>query len=181
MQNFTINASSRLAEAQSLANTLRSPEINSLHLFMSMLDATDSIIWDILSNLQIDKFNLKWLIKKEIDKLPKIEWNYDLRLSYDLNDVILEAQKESKKNNDEYTSEEHLFLWLILKSSKALKDIFEVLNINYAGVLEIIKEFRKWEKITDENWESKLNALKKYWIDLVELAKSWKIDPVIGR
>ena len=61
MQNFTINASSRLAEAQSLANTLRNSEINSLHLFMSMLEATDSIIWDILSNLQIDKFNLTFL------------------------------------------------------------------------------------------------------------------------
>ena len=60
MQNFTINASSRLAEAQSLANTLRNSEINSLHLFMSMLDATDSIIWDILSNLQIDKSKMTY-------------------------------------------------------------------------------------------------------------------------
>jgi len=46
---------------------------------------------------------------------------------------------------------------------------------------EKIKEMRNGESVTDNDAENKMNALKKYGIDLVELAKKGKIDPVIGR
>lgn len=181
IEKFTINASKRIQESQELANKNNNPEITWTHLLYSILSSSDSIVQEILNDMWIDNNNLKTLIKKELDNLPKIEWNYDLRLSYELNDILKEAWSLAEKNKDEFITEEHLFLAIINKWNSKIKDILNTLWINFKNTKEVIDKFRNWEKIIDNDPESKMNALKKYWIDLVEQARLWKIDPVIWR
>ncbi len=181
IEKFTINASSRIAEAQNLANNLKNPEITDFHLLYSMLESSDSIVKEILLDLGADLMILKSSIKKEIDNFPKIEWHYDLRISYPLNDILREAENIAWKNKDEFITEEHLILAILKSWSEKIKNIFSTLNIKYDDILKVIEKFRNWEKVTSNDAENKLNALKKYWIDLVEQARNGKIDPVIWR
>lgn len=181
LEKFTINASSRIAESQELANKLNNPEITDFHLLYSMLESDNSIVKEILLDLWVDLLILKSNSKKEIDSLPKIDWHYDLRISYTLNDILKEAEKISLKNKDEFITEEHLILSTLKVWSDKIKNIFSTLNIKYDDILKVVEKFRNWEKVTSNDAENKLNALKKYWIDLVELARNWKIDPVIWR
>ncbi len=181
IEKFTINASSRIAESQDLANRNKNPEITGIHLFYSMLQSEDSIVKEILLDLWVDLMILNANIKKELDNLSKIEWNYNLNLSHELNNILNEAQSIAEKNKDEFATEEHLLLSTIKNWSDKIKSILKSFNITYDEVLKVIEKFRNGEKITDNDWENKLNALKKYWIDLVDLARKWKIDPVIWR
>lgn len=181
IEKFTINASSRIAEAQNLANIAKNPEITDFHLLFAILDSNDSIVKEILLDLWIDLMILKSSAKKELDTLPKIEWHYDLRISYILNDILREAENIANKNKDEFITEEHLILGILKVWSDKIKNIFSTLNIKYDDILKVIEKFRNGEKVTSNDAENKLNALKKYGIDLVELARNWKIDPVIGR
>ncbi len=181
IEKFTINASSRIQESQDLANRNKNPEITSLHLLFSMLESTDSIVKEILIELWIDLLVLKASILKEINSLPKLSWNYNLNLSSELNQVFLDAENISSKNKDEFITEEHLLLSMIKNSGEKLKEILKTFGITYDEVEKTIENFRNWEKITTQDWENNLNTLKKYWIDLVELARNWKIDPVIWR
>ncbi len=181
IEKFTINASSRIAESQDLANRNKNPEITGIHLFYSMLQSEDSIVKEILLDLWVDLMILKASIKNELDNLSKIEWNYNLNLSHELNNILNEAQSIAEKNKDEFATEEHMLLSIIKNSGDKIKTILKSFNITYDEVLKVIEKFRNGEKITDNDWENKLNALKKYWIDLVDLARKWKIDPVIWR
>lgn len=181
IDKFTINASSRIAESQNLANKFKNPEINDLHLLYSIIDSKDSIVKDLLLELWIDLIILKSSIKQEIDLLPKIEWNYDLRISYILNNILIDSENIAKKNQDEFITEEHLILAIFKSWWDKIKKIFSNFNIKYNDILNLIEKYRNWEKVTSNDSENKLNALKKFWIDLVELAKNWKIDPVIWR
>ncbi len=181
IEKFTINASSRIAESQDLANRNKNPEITWLHLLYSMLQSEDSIVKEILLDLWVDLMILKANIKKELDNLPKIEWNYTLNLSHELNNILNEAQSIAQNYKDEFATEEHLLLSIIKNWSDKIKTILKSFNITYDEVLKVIEKFRNWEKIRDNDGENKLNALKKYWIDLVDLARKWKIDPVIWR
>jgi ATP-dependent Clp protease ATP-binding subunit ClpB len=113
IEKFTINASSRIAESQNLANNLKNPEITDFHLLYSMLESSDSIVKEILLDLGIDLMILKSSVKKEIDNLPKIEGHYDLRISYTLNDILREAENIASKNKDEFITEEHLILAIL--------------------------------------------------------------------
>lgn len=181
IEKFTINASSRIAESQNLANNLHHPEITDFHLLYSILESSDSIVKEILLDLWVDLLILKSLVKKEIDTLPKIEGHYDLRISYTLNDILREAENIAKQNKDEFITEEHLILAILKVWSEKIKNIFAPLSIKYDDVLKTIEKMRNGEKVTSNDSENKLNALKKYGIDLVEQARNWKIDPVIGR
>ncbi len=181
IEKFTLNASKRIAEAQDLANRSKNSSIIPIHLFYSMLTSSDSIVKEILLELWVDLQILIWNIKRELQKLPKVSWNYQLSLSPELNNVLIESQNTAEKMKDEYTTEEHLLLALINHWDTSTKNILTSSMITEDKVKEIITTMRNWEKVTDNDPENKMNALKKYWIDLVEQAKNWKIDPVIGR
>lgn len=81
---------------------------------------------------------------------------------------------------DSYITEEHLFLALIEKA-RTLSDIFKTFNITFSTYKKEVENLRGGEKVTSNDAENLYEALKKYTIDLVELAKKGKIDPVIGR
>jgi ATP-dependent Clp protease ATP-binding subunit ClpB len=181
IEKFTINASKRIEEAQNLANKQKNNSILPLHLLFSILTSSDSIVKEILLEIWVDLQILTSNIKKEIEKIPTIEWNYQLSLSSELNNVFIEAEKIADNNKDQFITEEHLILALIEYSDNTTKDILKSFGIDYIKTKQIIDNMRNWEKVTDNDAESKMNSLKKYWIDLIELAKAWKIDPVIGR
>jgi len=181
IEKFTLNASKRISEAQNLANKNKNGSILPLHLVYSMLISEDSLVKEILLDLWVDIKILISAFKKDLNNIPVIEWNYQLNLSSELNNVFIEAEKIADKNKDEFVTEEHLLLALIKYSDEKIKDIFKTFAITYDKVKEVIDNMRWWEKVTDNDPENKMNALKKYGIDLVEKAKNWKIDPVIWR
>mgnify|MGYP004003712411 FL=1 len=181
IEKFTINASKRIDESKNLANKKKNNQINSSHLLYSILSSTDSIMKEIFRESKIDIKALSTSIKREIDKLSTIEWNYQLSLSNELNTILIEAENIANNNSDQFITEEHLFLSIIKNSDSNVKEILRKFWIEYFKIKTVIDTNRNWEKIIDNDPESKMNSLKKYWIDLVELAKKWKIDPVIGR
>ncbi|NUJ98289.1 AAA domain-containing protein [Candidatus Gracilibacteria bacterium] len=181
IEKFTLNASKRISEAQSLANQEHNASITSLHLLGVMIMSEDSLIKEILLDIGVDTRLVGQAIQNELKKVSQIEGNYDLRISSDLNKVLLEAENKANSMKDEYISEEHLFLALIDFGDEVTKNILKSFGVDKGKVEEIIKTMRNGEKITDNNPENKMNALKKYGIDLVEQAKKGKIDPVIGR
>ncbi len=181
IEKYTLNASARISEAQSLANTGNNALISSLHLLYAMLLSSDSLVKEILSDLWIDIWNILWLVKKEVEKLPKVSWDYQLNVSWDFQKTLLDAEKIASSMKDEFITEEHLLLAMIQSGDDKLKSIFQSLGITKSNVEKTILKMRNGEKVTSNDAENKMNALKKYGIDLVEQARAGKIDPVIGR
>ncbi len=181
IEKFTINASKRIQEAQDNANKNRHSQITPLHLLYAMLSSSDSITKEILLDYWVDLQILTSNVKKEINNISTIEWNYQLSISNELNTVFIEAEKIADRMKDEYITEEHLFLSIIDYWDTKTKEILNSLWITSPKIKEIIEKMRWWEKVNNNDPESKMNSLKKYWIDLIEMAKKWKIDPVIGR
>ena len=91
------------------------------------------------------------------------------------------AEKEAAKLKDDYISVEHLLLGLLDEGTPALKKIFQSNGLRRDAVLKALVELRGNQRVTDQNPEGKFQALEKYGRDLTALARSGKIDPVIGR
>lgn len=180
-EKYTLNASARISEAQSLANTGNNATISTLHLFYAMLLSGDSLVKEILTDLWVEIGNILWLVKKEVEKLPKVSGNIQLNISPDFQKTLLDAEKIASQMKDEFITEEHLLLALIDAGDVPLKNIFQSLGITRSSIEKTITKMRNGEKVTSNDAENKLNALKKYGIDLVEQARHGKIDPVIGR
>ncbi len=179
-ERYTISASKRLEEAQNLAIQQSNPALESIHLLSSILGSNESINRELLGRVGADVELFAKRSAEQLDKLPKASGQSWITLSGELNTVIVYADTLAKTMQDSYITEEHLFLALIEKA-KSLDDIFKTFSITFAVYKKEVEALRGGEKVTSNDAENLYEALKKYTIDLVEMAKKGKIDPVIGR
>ena len=115
-----------------------------------------------------------------LNKKVKVQGG-DLRISNDLNKVLITAEDEAKAMGDEYVSVEHLFLSLLKYPNKAMKELFKEYGITRDRFLTALSTVRGNQRVTSDNPEATYDTLQKYGTDLVEKARSQKLDPVIGR
>lgn len=180
LERYTISASKRLEEAQNLALSNENPSLESIHLLSAILSAKESINREILGRVGTESETFAKRAMEQLEKLPRASGQSGITLSGELNSVINYADTLVKTMQDSYITEEHLFLALIEKAS-SLKDIFKTFSITFATYKKEVENLRGGEKVTSNDAENLYEALKKYTIDLVEMAKKGKIDPVIGR
>ena len=98
-----------------------------------------------------------------------------------LNKALINAEDEARQMGDEYVSVEHLFLSLLKHPNAALKEIFKEYGITRDRFLAALSTVRGNQRVTSDNPEATYDTLEKYAYDLVDRAKSQKLDPVIGR
>ena len=91
------------------------------------------------------------------------------------------AEKLAENMTDEYVSVEHIFMAMVNAPNTALKELFRQYNVDRDGFMKILATVRGNTRVTSDSPEATYDALKKYGTDLVEKARSKKLDPVIGR
>ena len=130
--------------------------------------------------MEIQPEHFKNRIEQAIEKRTKVQGG-NMYMSQALNDVLINAEDEAKRMGDEYVSVEHLFLMLIKKPNKEVKEIFREYGITRERFLGVLEQIRGNVRVTSDNPEGTYDALSKYGEDLVEKARNQKLDPVIGR
>ena len=181
LNKFTEKAINVVQATQGLAYNEQNSEITQLHLFYSLINIEDSLVDELFKNMNLNTSNLKKELSVEIRNLPKVTGNFQIYMSVDCNSVFMEAEKQAKSFGDEYISLEHIMLAFFEKANNKIKDFLKKYNITKNEFLKKLQEVRGNTKITSQNPEDTYNVLKKYGQELVSLAKSNKLDPVIGR
>ncbi len=181
---FTLKAQEALQAAQELAVNRNQGELKPIHLLFTLVIQEGGVVPMILSRMGINLNTLANLLDGEINRLPKlfvVNANVgQLYLSQDLIKVFDRAGKEATELKDEFVSCEHLFL-AIIEIAIDLKLIFTKFGITRDNVLKALKEIRGSQRVTDEMPENKFQVLEKYAVNLTQLAREQKLDPVIGR
>ena len=120
-------------------------------------------------------------VDESISKLPKMESGEPAQvISRDMNNVLLRAAASLKTFNDEFVSVEHLLLAIVQGNDNAAK-ILKDAGLTEKGLIAAIKDLKKGSTVSSQTSETQFNALNKYAKNLNELARSNKLDPVIGR
>lgn len=171
-KNFTEKANLSLSEATNFAIKYSNPEIRIEHLQLALIGQPQGLIPNILMKMGFDINELVNSLKKSIDNFPKVNIANNPSVNGELSRAIVNSEQIANKMQDEYISVEHLFLSTIeIKNMGIDKKLF----------INALKNLRGNKKVTSENPENSYEVLEKYGKDLVELARSGKIDPIIGR
>jgi ATP-dependent Clp protease ATP-binding subunit ClpB len=183
---FTQKSLESIQEAQAISQKLGNPEVDLEHLLYAMLDQQGGVIPGIIEKLTIPLENFKKDIWREIEKKPKVTAQATelgkVYISKEVNQVLIQAEEETKRLNDEYISVEHIFLSMLDGSQQQnLKRLFNYYKLTRDRVLAILAQIRGNQRVTSDNPEDTYNVLEKYGQDLINLAKTNKLDPVIGR
>ena len=179
-EKLTQKTQEAVAAAQSAASASGNPEITPLHLLTALLEERDGIVKPLLEKMGSSPQRLLTIAEGELKRLPSASGGGQPGLSRDLQKVLDDASKQAESMKDEFVSTEHL-LSALTRVDSAAKRVLELGAIREKEIAEAIRSVRGSARVTDQNPEGKYQALEKYGIDLVERARSGKLDPVIGR
>ena len=180
INKFTRKSQEAIEECQKLAYKYGNQEIDEEHLLYALLTIDESLILQLIEKMGIDKNYFLNSAEQTLNKKVKVQGG-ELRISQSLNQVLINAEDETKVMGDEYVSVEHLFLALIKYPNNAIKELFRQFGITRERFLEALKSIRGSQSVTTDNPEDTYDTLNKYARDLVEEARNQKLDPVIGR
>ena len=180
ISKFTQKSIEAIQNTEKIANQYGNQEIDQEHLIYALINLEDSLILKLIEKMEIQPEHFKNRIEQAIEKRTKVQGG-NMYMSQALNDVLINAEDEAKRMGDEYVSVEHLFLMLIKKPNKEVKEIFREYGITRERFLGVLEQIRGNVRVTSDNPEGTYDALSKYGEDLVEKARNQKLDPVIGR
>jgi ATP-dependent Clp protease ATP-binding subunit ClpB len=174
-----------VTEAQNIARRLANNEVDTWHLLAALLTQESGIVPGLLEKMNVGPGAMQLAVERELERLPKVSGAVDTSKVYvtqAVNEVLTRAEEEAGKLKDEFVSVEHLFLGLLdVAKPDTLKKLLKSFGLDRAKVLGVLKDVRGAQRVTTDNPEVTYQALEKYGIDLVALARKGKMDPVIGR
>ncbi|MBO7224259.1 MAG: ATP-dependent chaperone ClpB [Kiritimatiellae bacterium] len=185
-ENFTQKSREALQFAQETAIRYNHQTLEVVHVLYALVNQEDGLVPSLIEKLGANLSIVKSDIEKELNKLPRVTGQAvekdKIYVSQEFNSFLVKTGDEAKKLTDEYVSVEHFILAALeLPASSSAKKILTAAHIDKAAVLNVLKDVRGNQRVTSDNPEQQYEALKKYGIDLVELAKQNKLEPVIGR
>ncbi len=179
INKFTTKSQEAIQISQQIAQGLGQQQIENEHIFKALLEVDENVTPFLLKKLNVNVALFKQILESTIQSFPKVSGG-DIMLSRTANATLNEAEILAGKMNDEFVSVEHLVLAIFGSKSK-IAQILKDQGVTEKGLKAAIEEMRKGERVTSASAEETYNALNKYAKNLNDLARSGKLDPVIGR
>jgi ATP-dependent Clp protease ATP-binding subunit ClpB len=180
---FTLKSQEAIQSAQQLAKDNNHQEIQTAHLAKAIITQPEGIVVPVLQKMGADPSLILMDLNQLIEHFPQVSGrgvgqNY---ISRELQQIIDNSFGIAKQMQDEYVSQEHLFLAILRKSDSDVCKALKKRGIEEKTFLQALSVIRGSHRVTDQYPEEKYQALEKYGRNLTQLAKLGKIDPVIGR
>lgn len=180
LQKFTQKSLEAIQNAQSNAIEYGNPQLDQQHLLLALLQQEEGLIPQLLQKMEVNVNGLTQAAENEVKRLPRVSGG-QTRLAADLEKTLTAAEKLAENMTDEYVSVEHIFMAMVNAPNDVLKEIFRQYAVTKEEFMKILATVRGNTRVTSDSPEATYDALKKYGTDLVEKARSKKLDPVIGR
>lgn len=176
---FTIKAQEAIQEAVNLVQARGQQAIEPEHLLAGILKVGENVTNFLFQKLGVNGRQIEQVVERQIASLPKVQGG-EPYLSRESNEVLTRAQDYATKSGDEFVSIEPI-LQALLAVKSTVSGILKDAGVTEKELAAAINELRKGQKVTSQNSEDTYQALNKYAKNLIEEARSGKLDPVIGR
>ena len=178
---FTIKSQEAIQSAQSLAEECGHSVVESLHLLSALLTQPEGNALPVLQKLGLTVSVLENKVREGLDSLPRVSGASQAQIGQSASQVLNDSFTEAETLKDEYVSTEHILLALSANPSDIAGRLLQQAGAHREAILEALNAVRGGARVTDPDPESKYQALEKYGRDLTEVARSGKLDPVVGR
>jgi len=179
--NLTIKSQEALSEAQSLASSRGHSTIEPAHLLRALLAQPEGSTIPVLQKLGVPLEPLQQNMEQLLETLPKVTGGAQPQLSNATAGTLEAAFKQAEALKDEYVSTEHLLLALAENERDPVGRALREAGASPEAILKALASVRGGARVTDQDPESKYQALEKFGRDLTDVARKGKLDPVVGR
>ncbi|AFY50943.1 ATP-dependent chaperone ClpB [Nostoc sp. PCC 7524] len=177
---FTDKAWEAIVKSQDIVRAYQQQQLDVEHLIIALLEEPTSLAIRILARAEVDPVRLQQQLEAFTQRQPKVGKSDQLYLGRSLDTMLDRAEEIRARMKDGYISVEHILL-AFADDERVGRRVLKGFNVDNIKIEASIKAVRGSQKVTDQNPESRYEALQKFGRDLTEQAKSGKLDPVIGR
>ena len=177
---FTIKAQEAVQAAVNIAQRNGQQTIEPVHLLSGIIEKAPDVTNYIFQKLGMNGNQIAMLLQQEMQHLPRVQGAGQPYLSGDTNQILINAEDIAKKMGDEFVSVEPILL-AILKGNSTATRILKDAGANEKDLTAAIQALRQGQNVKSQSADENYQSLEKYAKNLVEQARSGKLDPVIGR
>ena len=177
---FTIKAQEAVQAAVNIAQRNGQQTIEPVHLLSGIIEKAPDVTNYIFQKLGMNGNQIAMLLQQEMQHLPRVQGAGQPYLSGDTNQILINAEDIAKKMGDEFVSVEPILL-AILKGNSTAARILKDAGANEKDLTAAIQDLRQGQNVKSQSADDNYQSLEKYAKNLVEQARSGKLDPVIGR
>ncbi|HEY1294738.1 MAG TPA: ATP-dependent chaperone ClpB [Chloroflexota bacterium] len=158
-------------EAEQRHNTQLEPE----HLLSALIQQDAGVVPAVLDKLGVPPSRVSQRLQRELGRFARSQTSQQVYMSVRFRNLFEAAKQEAERLKDDFVSTEHFLLAMVDEP------VLQELGVSRDAVLKALQEVRGNQRVTSQNPETTYQSLEKYGRDLTRLAKSGKLDPVIGR
>jgi ATP-dependent Clp protease ATP-binding subunit ClpB len=178
---LTVKAGEALQGAIALASGRGSPAVEDVHLLSALLDQEGGVVGSILGRVGVRSDELRRRVSEALERLARQEGGSGAMPSRELMQVLDLAEKDAREMGDQYVSSEHLAMALASEKASTTGPLLRELGATRAALVKAIQAMRGPHRVTDREAEEKYQTIQRYTVDLTDMARRGKLDPVIGR
>ncbi|MGD2218123.1 MAG: ATP-dependent chaperone ClpB, partial [Gemmatimonadales bacterium] len=178
---LTVKAGEALQASIALAGGRGNAAVEDIHLLQALLEQEGGVAGPLLGRLGVRYDQLEKRVSEALERLARQEGGSGAMPSRELTQVLDEAEKEARELGDQFISSEHLLLSLLSKAASTTGPLLKGLGATREALLQAIQDMRGPHRVTDRDAEEKYQTIQKFTIDLTDMARHGKLDPVIGR
>lgn len=182
---FTERAQDAAARAYEILQRYGHNQVDTEHVLLALLEQPEGVIPQMLEKMAVDQEAMRQRIDEILRSTPKASiyggGAGQVFMTPRVKRIIDVSQEEANRLRDEYISTEHMFLAILGERNTAIARMLKDLGITRERVLDIIKDFRGGQRVTDPQAETRFRTLERYSRDLTRMASEGKLDPVVGR
>ena len=183
-EKFTQKSLEAIKTAQDMALENNNIQIMPEHLMYALLDQEGGLIGSLFTKMGVDVNSTLAALDTVISGMPAMTGSGrepgKVYVAPETDRILTAAEKTAANMKDEYVSVEHIMLAIFDNPTAKLSRLFKEKNIDKQAFFTALASVKSG-RVTSDNPEETYEALKKYGTDLVERARSQKLDPVIGR
>ncbi|NNJ56579.1 MAG: AAA domain-containing protein, partial [Bacteroidia bacterium] len=179
-KNFTIKSQEAIQKAQELAMIGQQQAIETGHILKALFVVDEDIISYAIKKVNANNQRIEQALESVLTSYPKVSGAGNQYLSNGAQQTLVKSNTYLKEFDDEFVTIEHIFLAL-LNGKDQIANLLKDAGVGSKDVIKAFKELRGGSRATSSSAEGQYNSLNKYARNLNQLAKSGKLDPVIGR
>ncbi len=182
MDECTHKTQEAIRHAQELAQQRGHQGIAPAHVLLALLAQPEGVLAPVIEKAGIDAHALGRALEKSLEKLPKVTGGgASAFVAPELATLLQASRREARAMADEYVSGEHLLLAALEGGGADVAKILRAAGLHREVVLSALKDVRGNQRVTDQDAESRYQALERFAVDLTAQAQAGKLDPVVGR
>ena len=181
-EQFTRQAQEAIQSSQELVRRYQHSQWDVEHVLLALVALEDGLPSRILQELGVNAEVVKSRLHQALEAAPKlVSGPQQIFITPRLQRMLQTAQEESARLKDQFISVEHLLLAAARENAGDSARLFQELGINQEMVYQAMQKLRGAHRVDDQDAEQRYRSLEKYSVDLTALARSGKLDPVVGR